>query len=46
MEWIRAKSSSKLVTQMKDELLMSVPETADDFGTLLAPCVLSVRVGV
>jgi hypothetical protein len=31
LEWIRAKSGSKLVAQMKGEILMLVPETADCF---------------
>jgi hypothetical protein len=31
LDWIRAKSGSKLVAQMKGEILILVPETADDF---------------
>jgi hypothetical protein len=31
LEWIRAKSGSKLVAQMKGEILMLLPETADGF---------------
>jgi hypothetical protein len=31
LEWIRAKSASKLLAQMKREILMLVPETADGF---------------
>jgi hypothetical protein len=38
LKWIRAKSGRKLVAQMKGEILMLVPETADGFrpsiGTL------------
>jgi hypothetical protein len=30
-EWIRAKSGSNLVAQMKGEILMLVPDTADGF---------------
>jgi hypothetical protein len=31
LEWVRTKSASKLVAQMKGEYLMLVPETADGF---------------
>jgi hypothetical protein len=31
LEWIRAKTASKLLAQMKGETLMLVPETADCF---------------
>jgi hypothetical protein len=31
LEWIRAKSGRKLVAQMKGEILMLVPKTADSF---------------
>jgi hypothetical protein len=31
LDWIRAKSESKLVAQMKGEILIQVPETADGF---------------
>jgi hypothetical protein len=31
LDWIRAKSESKLVAHMKGEILMPVPETADGF---------------
>jgi hypothetical protein len=31
LDWIRGKSESKLVAQMKGEILMLVPETADGF---------------
>jgi hypothetical protein len=40
LEWIRAKSVSNLVDQMKGEILMLVSETANDFratiGSLLS----------
>jgi hypothetical protein len=37
LEWIRAKSGSKFVAQMKGEILMLVPETADGFrATVIA----------
>jgi hypothetical protein len=40
LEWIGAKSGSKLVAQVKGEILMQVPETADGFpatfGALLS----------
>jgi hypothetical protein len=35
LEWIRAKSGSTLVTQIKREILMLVSETADDFRTTI-----------
>jgi hypothetical protein len=31
LKWIRAKTASKLQAQMKEEILMLVPETADGF---------------
>jgi hypothetical protein len=31
LEWFRPKSASKLVAQMKEGILMFVPETADGF---------------
>jgi hypothetical protein len=31
LDWIRAKSASKVVTQMKGKILMLLPETADGF---------------
>jgi hypothetical protein len=38
LDWIRSKTGSKLVAQMKGDILMLVPETADGFratiGTL------------
>jgi hypothetical protein len=36
LEWIRANSESKLVAQMKGEILMLVPETADDYRATIS----------
>jgi hypothetical protein len=38
LDWIRKKSGSKLVAQIKGEILMLVLETADGFRALSAPC--------
>jgi hypothetical protein len=42
LEWIRAKYGSKLMAQMKGEILMLVPETDDGvrgtFGALRSLC--------
>jgi hypothetical protein len=35
--WIRAKSASKLVVQIKVEILMLVPQTADGFRAIFVP---------
>jgi hypothetical protein len=35
LDWIRAKSESKLVAQMKGDILMLVPEIADEFRTII-----------
>jgi hypothetical protein len=36
LEWVRTKSASKLVAQMKGEYLMLVPETADGFRATIS----------
>jgi hypothetical protein len=36
LEWVRTKSASKLVVQMKGEYLMLVPETADGFRATIS----------
>jgi hypothetical protein len=47
LDWIRANSESKLVVQMKGEILMLVPETADGFwATIGALRSLDVSEGV
>jgi hypothetical protein len=47
LEWIRAKFGSKLVAQMKGEILMLVPDTADGFrATIGALQSLNVSEGV
>jgi hypothetical protein len=47
LEWIRKKSASKLVAQMKGEYLMLAPETADGFrATIDALRSLGEGVGV
>jgi hypothetical protein len=47
LDWIRAKSESKLVAQMKGEILMLVPETADGFrATISALRSLDANEGV
>jgi hypothetical protein len=47
LDWIRAKSKSKLVAQMKKEILMLVPETSDGFWTTIGALrSLEVREGV
>jgi hypothetical protein len=35
--WVRTKSASKLVAQMKGEYLMLLPETPDDFRATIDP---------
>jgi hypothetical protein len=47
LEWIRAKSGSKLVAQMKGDILKLVPEIADGFrDTIGALRSLDVSKGV
>jgi hypothetical protein len=47
LEWFRAKSGSKHVTQMKGEILMLLPESADGFrATIGALRSLDVSDGV
>jgi hypothetical protein len=47
LDWIHAKSESKLVAQMKGEILMLVPENADGFrATMGALRTLDVIEGV
>jgi hypothetical protein len=36
LEWVRTKSASKLVAQMKGEYLMLVPETAEGFWATIS----------
>jgi hypothetical protein len=38
LKWIRAKSASKLLAQMKGEILMLVPENSDGFRATIRPC--------
>jgi hypothetical protein len=47
LDWIRAKSGSKLVAQMKGKILMLVPETAGGFrATIGALRYLDANEGV
>jgi hypothetical protein len=47
LDWIRTSSASKLVAQMKGEILMLVPETADGIrATIEALKSLDVSEGV
>jgi hypothetical protein len=47
LDWIRARSESKLVAQMKGEILMLVPESANGFrATIGALRSLDVSEGV
>jgi hypothetical protein len=44
LEWIRAKTASKLLAQMKGEILMRVSETADGFRATIG-ALRSLREG-